>query len=232
MSSSSFLYILYNLFINLLIVIITIYILIFIIKKIGFDDVVDYSPEPNHIKQLPIKEPMMSLMSLPNTEITNEPLYFGIRKNESDHINKQAAKYLADVYNKVNIVVNYAYEHHLPNKIVADRLYNRWASCKLKETSSNDDSVAFTINKGRELRICIRNGPDSFEDPNTTIFVILHELAHIMSFTYGHNEEFMDNFRYICELATKLGVYKPQNFYKEPKNYCGHVISTTPLVVH
>ena len=56
--------------------------------------------------------------------------------------------------------------------------------------------VAYSVNKGDELSICIREkDTEAFLDSNTVTFVAIHELAHIMSESTGHTEEFWDNFR-------------------------------------
>ncbi len=139
-----------------------------------------------------------------------------------------AADYLAILSKKVNILVDYMHTNKLPNSEISYRLYNRWSQCKLRETNSNETSVAYTVNKGEEMRICIRSGLKKFEDINTALFVILHELAHIMSISYGHNEEFRENFSYIIHLASSLNLYRPQDFSTSPVEYCGTEINTTP----
>jgi hypothetical protein len=140
---------------------------------------------------------------------------------------QEAADYLAGLSAKITTLVHYMKEHGLPNPEVADRLYRRWSHCVLRETSSFDDAVATTLGKGVEIRICIRNDK-GFEDPNTSMFVILHELAHIMSVTIDHTDEFYYNFSYVTKLASSLGLYKPEDFVASPKTYCGIVINTTP----
>jgi hypothetical protein len=152
-------------------------------------------------------------------------------RNVGTYENKQdAANYLALLSRKIDDLVLYMKNNNLPNQVIADRLYNRWSNCVLKETSSTDKSVAFTVNKSSEMRICIRpvNGGYEFENPNTAMFVILHELAHVMSVTYGHNEEFKNNFAYITKLASQLGIYHPEDFTNNPRSYCGIVINSTP----
>jgi len=141
---------------------------------------------------------------------------------------KEAANYLAVLNNNSTQLVNYMYDNQLPDKEIANRLYKRWTTCNLRETNSAEDSVAYTVNKCEsELRICIRNNA-SLEDVNTSMFVLLHELAHLMSVSYGHNEEFKENFSFIVHLASKLGLYEPQDFHLNPVNYCGIYINTTP----
>ena len=153
---------------------------------------------------------------------------YGIRSEGSEGSNDQAINQLSSISKKMDYLTDYMYQNELPTAEVATRLKYRWASCKLRETSSNDSSVAFTVNKGTEMRLCIRNSKNAFEDENTSIFVVLHELAHIMSVSYGHNAEFKKNFKYIVQTATKLGLYKPQNFEENPQSYCNTVINTTP----
>ena len=51
-----------------------------------------------------------------------------------------------------------------------------------EETSIGEKSAAYVLNKGDQLRMCVRkrNDPTKLEDSNTMIFVLLHELAHLM----------------------------------------------------
>ncbi len=139
-----------------------------------------------------------------------------------------AANYLAQISKKINEIVNYMYINKLPDLDTANRLYNRWSNCKLKETNSSETSAAYTLNKSAEIRLCIRDKNGNFEDINTSMFVVLHELAHVMSVSYGHGEEFKNNFSYITHLASSIGIYKPELFQLSPKTYCGVNITSTP----
>lgn len=145
----------------------------------------------------------------------------------TDNSAEIAANFLATLKQKVDILTTYMKENKLPDVERANKLYYRWRKCKFGETKKSDKSVAYTKSKGEEMKICIRkNG--HLEDLNTAIFVILHELAHIMSESWGHNDEFKENFSYIVHLASLIGIYTPQNFAKNPINYCGTEINTTP----
>ena len=153
---------------------------------------------------------------------------YSIRKVGSVDVKQTAANYLATLNEKINKIVNYMNEHNLPDEDTSRRLFNRWSKCSLKETSSNEKSAAYTLNKSVEIRICIRDGLGNFEDINTSMFVILHELAHVMSVGFGHEDEFKNNFSYITHLASELKLYKPEEFGLFPKTYCGISINTTP----
>ena len=148
----------------------------------------------------------------------------------SDQEKKEdAANHLASISERVDNLVDYMLKNNLPNKEIAERLKNRWGGCKFRETASHESTAAYTINKGDEMRLCVRDG-NKIENLNTSMFVVLHELGHIMSISYGHNEEFRENFSYIVHLASALGFYKPEDFENKPVNYCGTEINTTPCM--
>jgi len=153
---------------------------------------------------------------------------YEVRKIGPPQMRQTAADYLAKIRHKVDVLVDYMYRNKLPDQEIATRLFKRWVTIDLKETSSVEKSAAFTLNKSTEIRLCIRDANGNFEDPNTGMFVILHELAHVMSVSYGHGEEFKNNFNYITHLASQLGIYRPENFRARPKTYCGTEINTTP----
>ena len=159
-------------------------------------------------------------------------LQYKKRKNESPEIAKKIAIQLNIVREKGNQIVNYCYKNNLPNKIVADRLHRRWnriTSKKngIRETAAGEKSAAYVLNKGDQLRMCVRkrNDPTKLEDSNTMIFVLLHELAHLMCVKYGHGKEFQENFAYITKKAVEQGVYRYQNFSENSSSYCGTKIT-------
>lgn len=154
--------------------------------------------------------------------------YYEVRSNSAPDIKQTAANYLSDISKKGDLLVNYMNIHNIPDQESAKRLKSRWSNCVLRETSSNEKSAAYTVNKGEEMRLCIRNRNGTFEDSNTAFFVIIHEMAHLCSTSWGHNEEFRDYFSQIVSVASSLGLYKPQDFVNNPVTYCGTEINTTP----
>jgi predicted metal-dependent hydrolase len=100
---------------------------------------------------------------------------------------------------------------------------------KLEELSYEyDDQAAYSVNKGEKIGICLRNKKGEIEDENTMTFVLLHELAHIMSRKYAHDKEFWDNFALLLQAASRCGIYKHTNYEANPTTYCGHNITHTP----
>jgi hypothetical protein len=88
--------------------------------------------------------------------------------------------------------------------------------------------TSFTVNKGAEIHMCIRDG-DEITDENTLFFVALHELAHVMSISVGHKEEFWSNFRQLLAHAIRYGFYHYKPYHHSPVRYCGSYIRDTPL---
>jgi len=90
--------------------------------------------------------------------------------------------------------------------------------------------VAYSVNKGEELSICIREkDTEVFIDNNIIIFVSIHELAHIMTPESGHTPLFWDNMKYLLEKASSSGIYHPQDYSQNPVTYCGMEINSTPM---
>jgi hypothetical protein len=90
--------------------------------------------------------------------------------------------------------------------------------------------VAYSVNKGEELSLCIREkDTESFIDDNTIIFVAIHELSHIMTPESGHTPLFWDNMKYLLEQASSQGIYMPQDYSQSPVKYCGMDINSTPM---
>lgn len=90
--------------------------------------------------------------------------------------------------------------------------------------------VAYSVNKGEELSLCIRDkGSEAFIDDNTIIFVAIHELSHIMTPETGHTPLFWDNMKFLLEHASSQGIYMPQDYSQSPVEYCGMDINSTPM---
>jgi hypothetical protein len=109
------------------------------------------------------------------------------------------------------------------------RLTNRYQQGIIRELHEGSDSTSYSVNKGDKLVICLRSKKTyNFQDDNTILFVVLHELAHIMTKSIGHKEEFWNNFRYLLKHAIEIKIYQYQDFNSNPEPYCGIQITDTP----
>jgi hypothetical protein len=78
---------------------------------------------------------------------------------------------------------------------------------------------AYTENK-TVITLCLKNPENGYYyNSNTIMYVALHELAHIISKTQGHNDEFNNNFAMLLKQAETRGIYNPR--IPIPTTYCG-----------
>ena len=110
------------------------------------------------------------------------------------------------------------------------RLKKNYNPRSLTENSKHSKHTSYSLNKGERISLCLRekNNEMVFEDDNTIMFVIIHELAHIMTTSIGHTKEFWDNMKYLLEEANKLGLYKIIDYSNNNIEYCGMYIKSTP----
>lgn len=95
----------------------------------------------------------------------------------------------------------------------------------MENSLENAKNVAFTVNKGEELHLCIKE-KDTLND---LMFVVLHELAHICNKTQGHDTSFVDYFKFIIRQAVESGVYQFVDYSRDPVNFCDTPIKNTPV---
>jgi len=117
------------------------------------------------------------------------------------------------------------------NRKNVQRLVENFNPTTIKETLPTSEYTAYSENKGEKLAFCLnkkKNNNENLIDQNTLMFVAIHEIAHIMTLSVGHTEEFWQNFKFLLENAVELGIYEPIDYKKNPKNYCGMDITDNP----
>jgi predicted metal-dependent hydrolase len=113
------------------------------------------------------------------------------------------------------------------------RLQEKFDPDQLSESSANSSYTSYSVNKGEKIVFCIRqrDEQENLLDLNTMIFVAIHELAHIMTESVGHTHEFWDNMKFLLNhaMTDEVKIYQYQPYHRQPKPYCGTLISDTPL---
>jgi hypothetical protein len=143
---------------------------------------------------------------------------------------KLAANKLAKVNKKLIKLVNYCKENYSERDNVK-RLVNGFNPKKICETLPTSKYTAYSENKGEKIALCLdkeKNGNGGLIDDNTLIFVAIHEVSHIATKSVGHNDEFWSNFKFLLGEASKIGIYKPIDYKRSPKRYCGIKIKDSP----
>jgi len=110
-------------------------------------------------------------------------------------------------------------------------MVSRFNPNNFTENDLNTDTTSYSENKGEKIVVCIRDKtpPHKFVDENTVMFVLLHEMAHLMSTSVGHTPEFWSNFKRVLHDAVHCGIYTSVNYARTPTPYCGMTITDSPI---
>ena len=111
------------------------------------------------------------------------------------------------------------------------RLIKNFNPDAFSETTPDSKYTSYSVNKGEKLVMCLRDKKDGEKlvKENIMTFVSIHELAHLMTKSIGHDPIFWNNMRLLLKIAIDNGLYKNIDFNKKPEPYCGIKISDTPL---
>lgn len=101
-------------------------------------------------------------------------------------------------------------------------LRKRYSPNNLAESPIRTDSSSWSVDK-RKIFLCLRDRQTGmFYEPDVLFFVVVHELAHLASKSYGHNQEFIANFTELKSLAFAMRLMVVPPNISVP--YCGTVI--------
>lgn len=164
-------------------------------------------------------------------------------RNQKDK--QKAANLLARIKANIYQITNYMYQK-LQDPKTADlprykefkpyilQLKEKINNVVVKESSSNSVYTSYTVNKGEQIIFCIRSksiskiiNSSNIHDINLVMYVALHEISHVACPEYNHTPLFKKIFRFICEEAIELGIYKKIDFGNTPREYCGMRINDT-----
>jgi len=142
----------------------------------------------------------------------------------------KASNLLASIRQKLERLIHYLVQKY-PDADNVARLKIKFRPENIEESEAGSKYTSYSVNKGEKIVFCIRSKDKEarLEDENLLIFVALHEVGHVMTLSTGHTDEFWDNFRFLLKESIKIGVYKRQDFKKNPQKYCGTKITDSPL---
>lgn len=116
---------------------------------------------------------------------------------------------------------------------VASILSKKYRSESLSENKPKSAyDTSYTQNKGEIISLCLRekqSGKNKFHSIEILKFVMLHELAHIVTPELNHSPLFWNNFRFLLEFCKRHGLYDAPNFTKKNEVYCGLNIEYNPM---
>ena len=141
------------------------------------------------------------------------------------------ADQLAHTTNNMKLVVEKCREEYGDQDNVK-RLVEKFNPQKIYEILPTSEYTAYSENKGEKLAFCVEtekeNGAGYLVDINTMTYVAMHELAHIMTESIGHTEEFWQNYKFLLQVAKSINIYEPIDYKKSPVRYCGMNITDNP----
>jgi len=139
--------------------------------------------------------------------------YFFVKK-ENDMIN--SAKILDILKQKMISFVHLLYtDLKNGNKLLIQyeknilKLKDRCDQTEFSENVNNDKITSYNINKGEKIVLCLRSKIDNkIQDINLLTYVLIHEITHSATKTYGHDQNFLQLFDLLLIKAEEYGFYK------------------------
>lgn len=90
---------------------------------------------------------------------------------------------------------------------------------EFKNIAMSGSNQSFTLNK-RDVHICTKDELGRYYEDNMLIYVMLHELAHVLCNEVGHTEKYRSIFTELLNRAEKAGVYDSST--PPLDNYCNY----------
>jgi hypothetical protein len=145
---------------------------------------------------------------------------------------QEAANLLAKVRARMK-KISIHLQSTFPDKPQVKRLLQRFEANpdRLLESTPDAEHTSYSVNKGEKVHFCLRQrqgGDESLVNENVMVFVALHEMAHMITDSIGHEPEFWNNFGWLLKEAEKIGAYQYQDFKAHPVRYCGTNITDQP----
>lgn len=168
--------------------------------------------------------------------LTNEVSYVKSDIDNNEYLvrnrdnKQQAADLLAKVRLKLEKIIS-SMKQKYPNDKSVLRMSKKFNPDNISESGKSSQYTSYSVNKGEKIVFCIRqkDEDETLVEENTITFVSIHELAHIMTKSIGHTEEFWNNFKRLLKEAIDLGLYNREDYQSNPKEYCGIKVTDSPL---
>lgn len=135
---------------------------------------------------------------------------------------QESADVLAKINFNLSVIKTFFKDKYNSDKKSAysyDRIKNKKIS--LEENTLNKHT-SYSVNKGEKIVLCLRSKADNkIHDINLLMYVVLHEISHVICPEIDHTEMFDNIFSFVRESATKCGVYDAKLAFTNHTEYCG-----------
>ena len=145
---------------------------------------------------------------------------------DTEEMMLETSNALAEIHNRVTKLVTYM-QSHGASKRLADLLESKYSDDVISEAVVQSGYTSYTVNK-KNIHVCIRSRDEHQKvyDINTLMYVVLHELSHLIAEQTGHTDEFRLIFKHLVDRAMESGVYEYVDYSKNNLHYCGMVLTT------
>lgn len=156
--------------------------------------------------------------------------------NKTVEFLQNSADTLASINIKMETLINYLvkkYAQDPNNNYWVNKLRENYKPYMVSEAANDPRYTTYTIDK-TDMRVCLRtrDSKEELYDLNLLMYVVLHESAHMGNYSpdgipiIGHDLEFKNIFITLVKEAIQLGLYKYEDYAKNPKSYCGLILSS------
>jgi hypothetical protein len=144
---------------------------------------------------------------------------------------QRAANLLATVRMRLGTLMDNLTQSY-PSKPQVQRLVQNFRADpdRFLEATPDAEHTSYSVNKGEKIHLCLRqrDGTEQLVNENVMLFVALHEMAHCITKSIGHEPEFWNNFGWLLREAESRNLYTPTDFKAQPVTYCGVQITDAP----
>jgi len=182
------------------------------------------------VKDFPDHEEAAKLMDSINSDLINYLRY--LREKYLVYTNTETGETVA--YNNI-VDSDQGCLKPIQSPVLVDivtRLVTNYNPEELIENRPGKKDTSYTIDKGRRIHMCLRSikPPHPLHDKNVSMFVILHEMAHVGNPGWGHGaHDFWPIFKFLLYEAVLFGIWKPVDYAKHPVEFCSLRVTYTPL---
>lgn len=107
-------------------------------------------------------------------------------------------------------------ESDYPNDEYVRKLKRRFTGSIHELEHGHTNVFGYNRNKG-DISVCLHNKQNIPNKFNDIFFVLMHEMSHLMTDTYEHDQTFQEQFTRLIQVATKHGLYE---YTKKPSLFC------------
>lgn len=153
----------------------------------------------------------------------------------NDKYKNESAKLLEEITNNIFKLKDYLYENidKFPEMSEYIKQLNRNLNkdrTLIYENDPKSELTSFSVNKGEEIALCLKSKKTgTIHNINLLMYVAIHEIAHIACPEVGHGPLFIKIFKFLCEQAIIIGIYKYDDYETNPIEYCGMMLSSTVI---